>query len=282
MKLNNNFIKDQLGFPNHCNDFNFCGSKYPVENDTWDKFVCVGCSITYGYVPDGSNDFTKLLSEHYKNKKIEFINMGRSSFGIKNCFEWFKCYEKFYNNIKYVMIQVPDYIRQPLPELMEDIRIHHCSEYGSIFASKFSDKNKWIVSEEDVISEYEYINKSHEMISKSVEVLFEFCEYLKNKNIIPVVLLYRYIAHVSLDDFSKSHFRIIKKFCKNKNILFLETKDMMELKRGGFTFDVAHLNGDGHKLFFSLIKCFIEKNIFNKDIFNKDKIIFQGTFKNAI
>jgi len=262
------FIKnaptDRFGFPIHCKEQNFNGLKFPKINTNKDKIVCIGCSMTRGLDHDGEDLSFSGILEKKLNGTFDVLNMGRSSFGIKNCISWYWTYSHIWTNIKKVIIQIPDYQRHNYPGIQPDIPLHHCNEYGSLFITPLMNSENWsesILREKNIniVSIEEYLFNSDIIIKKCLSIIGEFVDQLRRQKIEVFILQYLYWSPDILKTSMENYFDEIEKYCLIEKIPITDRIYKTWMKNKQMTYDEAHPNLNGHQYFADILIDLIDK-----------------------
>ena len=234
MKLENiKAVRLEHGFPVYPK--NSIISRYGTREQVPDKnkkiIIGLGCSHTWGHGLENKDSWPLQLQNIIDNK-YQVLNMGRCSFGLKLLIDW---YTFFADELKPFMciFQIPDFMRQPIIKQFENRR--------ELFTA-FNGIHKFLSLEE-------IINRSEEFIELEINMLEKFIQYLKNKNVILTITLYKAIGIPNLYSLLDGYHNEVEKLCKKNEIKIYRTKKLNQkyFKKKNMLIDHTHANENGNK-----------------------------------
>jgi len=261
-----------------------------VENKPWEinfddslkekfsseeKIICVGCSISSKY-KEQKKSFPQYLHEliQITGKRYQVINLSMWGIGLELAIHKSNNFLDKYHDIKtkYLIIQVPEFTRRPIPNLNKDVIENYCfNDYIKFTLEIVKGKNK-------VISYEKYVQTLNLFVKKEFYSLKKFLIRLKKRyNIIPIVLLYDYYHPDPIfKKISDKYLNDILLFCDKKNILRTEiipvdfmVQHKMNRQQTEHKWHDFHLNDKGASYFSRLILNLINQKPMNKKLLFK-------------
>lgn len=158
---------------------NVSGTRSALPDPTKKLIVCCGCSYTYGHGVSVEDSYPFQLNQ-LLGPEFQVLNMGRSGYGLKLCIDWYLRYGAPLRP-SLGIIQVPDFFRQPFPEVHEDLPIHYTLREGSLRPLlSYSPSEYWRMA-----------GICDALIQADVRRLGDFLDNLLLDSVIPIVLFYQ-------------------------------------------------------------------------------------------
>jgi hypothetical protein len=237
---------------------NGCKRLEPPDLDSsMPKIVCIGCSVTYGYISAYDDQGLDVSYPHFLGRlnigKYSVLNMGVWSYGLKLVLDWFSHHEHAIRNIDMVIIQLPEYERQPLAPWQDESPHHYTCDFGARFLLKESQFHIPFFRQQcpdepyEILSEFQMVREivRQELMEKDFERIKKCTEYLANRNIKTLIMYYKYWSRDGLQIVDRQYYHKILDLCRDTGALVTPVIDSMDWLYKGWLLDWVHLNAKG-------------------------------------